>query len=67
MSLSSKTFAYLRDGIGNLIAAREIEGKLAGFGNKDFFVSSVNGSDTGSFDGRSWQQPFATIDFAVAQ
>ncbi len=67
MGLSSTAFGWLRDGLGNLAAAQEIEGKLSGFGQQDWFVDSGAGSDSGSFDGKSWQKPFATIDYAINQ
>ena len=67
MGLSSRTFGYLRDGITDLAAAREIEGQLSGLGSQNWFVDSGGGSDTGSFDGKTWQQPFSTLDFAIGQ
>jgi hypothetical protein len=67
MGLTPTSFGYLRDGIGNLAAARELEGQLVGYGQQRWFVDSGGGSDTGSFDGKTWQQPFATIDHAMNQ
>lgn len=63
--LSALTKRWLTAGIGNQAAADEIDGLLGSLGNNTFFVSSVAGSDTGGFDGRSWQQPLATIAAAL--
>ena len=65
MSLTTRTFGWLRDGLGNLAAAQEIEGKLGSIGNQAYYVSSVSGADGGSFDGKSWNQPFATLNEAL--
>lgn len=66
MGLSTSAFGWLRDGIGNADAAREIEAKLlGGLAGKQFFVSSVGGSDTGSFDGLSPSKPLATLAAAL--
>ena len=65
MGLTTTTFARLRNALTSASAARELEGKLGGYGNQDWFVSSVKGVDGGSFDGKSWAQPFATIDNAI--
>jgi hypothetical protein len=60
MGLSTSTFGWLRDGIGNLAAAREIESKLnvAPSGNQ-WFVTKT-GADGGSHDGKSWGQALAS-------
>lgn len=67
MGLSTGAFARLRTALTSASAAREVEGKLGGYGNQDWFVDSGGGSDSGSFDGKSWQTPYATIDFAINQ
>lgn len=73
MGLTTKTFGYLRAGIGHEASAREIESKLGGVGvfgagvATDLFVSSVLGSDTGSFDGLSSGQPLATVKEALTK
>lgn len=65
--LTTTSFGWLRDGIGNLAAAREIESQLLSHGMGDvWYVDTVNGADSGSFDGRSWLQPFATMGKAFA-
>ena len=64
MGLSKTDFGYLRDGIGNLKAARAVEGGLGGaHGATEFFVSSVSGGSGN--DGKSWQTPVATLDAAM--
>ena len=64
MSLSSVSFGWLRDGIGNLKAARDIEsGLLSGVSGNQYYVSSVLGG-TGN-DGKSWRTPVATLDAAM--
>ncbi len=65
MSLTRSTFGWLRDGLGNEAAAREIESKLGSVGNDEYYVSSVSGADGGSFDGRSYNTPFATLNEAL--
>lgn len=68
MTLSTVSRRWLESGLGNAAAAREIEGLLAGaLGARIFFVSSVSGSNSGAFDGLSWQTPFATLAFALTQ
>lgn len=65
MGLSTRTFGWLRDGIGNLAAAREIESKLAGSpSGTAWYVNGSTGADSGSHDGKSWAQPFDTIAHA---
>jgi hypothetical protein len=64
--LSTTSFGWLRDGIGNLAAAQEIESKLLTIGAGDsWYVDTVGGADGGSFDGKSWAQPFATVGHAL--
>lgn len=65
MGLSTRTFGWLRDGIGNLAAAREIEQAIYGalIGNV-WYVDTVNGADGGSFDGRSPTAAFRTMEEA---
>lgn len=67
MALSTESFGFLRDGIGSLLAAQEIESKLSGFGQKRFYVSSGLGSDTGSFDGLSFEKPLETTKEAFTR
>lgn len=66
MGLSTSTFGWLRDGIGNLKAAQEIEAQLGlAFAKNVWYVDAYRGSDTGSFDGKSWANPFDTIAEAL--
>lgn len=68
MSLSGTSFGWLRDGLGNLAAAREVESQLVAHGRGTvWYVDTVNGADSGSFDGRSWTQPFKTMAHAFTQ
>jgi hypothetical protein len=67
MSLSTTTFGWLRDGLGNYAAAKEIESQLFPHGyRKAWYVDTVNGADGGSFDGLSWDQPFKSMGEAFA-
>ncbi len=63
MSLTSRTFGWLRDGLGNLLAAREIEAGLSfnGFG-LDWYVNpdATNASDDNN-SGRSKAEPLSTV------
>lgn len=68
MTLSTNSRRWLEDGLGNVAAAREIDGMLGGLlGATTFYVSSALGSDSGSNDGLSWQTPFATLAFALSK
>ncbi len=62
MSLSSITFGWLRDGLGNLKAAREIEDNFGAFtfGQKFYCdPSAINASDNNL--GTSKREPLATV------
>ena len=69
MGLSGTTFGWLRDGLGNLDAAQEIEGRL-GFGTfgTEYYVATTtevsNASDNNL--GTSPSEPFATLSQAVS-
>ena len=62
MTLSSRTFGWLRDGLGNLAAAREIEDEMGAFtfGNK-YYVNpdASNASDNNL--GTSKREPLSTV------
>lgn len=61
--LSSSTFGWLRDGIGNEVAAREIESHLSGnVPGKHWFVDAKSGGSGN--DGRSWSRAFGTMEAA---
>ncbi len=67
MSLSSRTFGWLRDGIGNLKAAQEIEDNFGAFtfGTKYYVATTsevANASDNNL--GTSAREPLATISEA---
>ncbi len=68
-SLSARTFGWLRDGLGNLAAAREIEDNFGAFtfGQKYYVATTSevsNASDNNT--GKSAREPFATIAKANA-
>lgn len=66
MSLSSQAFGWLRDGIGNEAAAREIESMLAGnVPGRHWYVDAARGG-AGNYDGRSWAAAFPTMAAAFA-
>lgn len=60
MSLTARTFGWLRDGLGNLAAAREIEDNLGPFTfGTIFYVDANNGNDLN--DGLSQTQAKKTV------
>lgn len=65
MSFSTRTFGWLRDGIGNLAAAQEIEQRLAGINQigKVFYCDPTSGADTNS--GESHNDAKASMNAAV--
>ena len=64
MGLSGTSFRHLEIGIGSLGAARDIEALGASLGAQTFFVSSGTGG--AGNDGKSWREPKATLDTAMA-
>jgi hypothetical protein len=63
MGLSSSSFGWLRDGIGNEVAAREIESQLiTDVPGSIWHVDAQNGGTSG--DGHSWSRAFATMEQA---
>ena len=69
MSWSQRTFGWLRDGIGNLAAAREIEDSMGAFtfGTKYYVATTSEVSNASDNNlGTSAREPFATIAKANA-
>ena len=66
MGLTADTFNRLSIGLTNEAAAREVEQLLAaGSPGTNWYVDTFRGSSTGSFDGKSWRAPFATMAKAL--
>ncbi len=63
MSLSSRTFGWLRDGLGNLKAAREIEDSLGAFtfGDKWYVNPDATNASDDTNSGKSKAEPLSTV------
>lgn len=68
MTLSTQSRRHLEAALTSAAATRELDGLLGGaLGATVFYVHSGRGSNTGGHDGRSWEQPFASLAFALTQ
>jgi hypothetical protein len=62
MTLSTTSFGWLRDGIGNTAAAREIESKLDVLPSATAYFVHPNGTNV---NGTSWADAFTTVQEAI--
>lgn len=68
MTLSTLSKRWLQDGLGNVAAATELDNLLSqAFGGTVFYVSSDSGVGSNLANGLSWQEPFATLTYALTK
>ena len=68
MTLSTLSKRWLTSGLGNAAAATELDNLLGGgFGGTVFYVSADSGVGSNGASGLSWQEPFATLTYALTK
>lgn len=68
MSFSSDLARRVELGLGSTASRDEMQALVGGFaGATVFFVHSGRGQDSANIAGQSWNEPFATLDYAIGR